>query len=730
MNVVPLMKPVDPQESLHVRATPPQTEATAAVVQPNSLEQALVMAATQLGRPASAAVIRAALPDTATGMEVEHLHAVCAHLGINAREVDLAIAELSTVSLPLLIALRSGGYAIVTEAVDSETVLVAYAAADQSTLQPAPAKRAELLTDVQTTFALRLPQTDHGAARSWRDRYGWLVEPLAENWYSYLQVGLAAIVSNVLGLAISFFSMVVYDRVLPNNAVESLIALAVGVSLAILFDFSVKTLRSSFIDGAGARADVRIGERLFDQILAMRMKARKDSVGSLAGVMREFESLRDVLTSATLVAVIDLPFVVFFLFVMWFVAGPLAIVPALAVPLVILVGLFVQPVLSESATASLVEGRNKQSVLVEMIGALELVKVSGASRMMRRRWRESVVHHSQVSNQGRLVSQLAINATVLAQQAATVGIVVFGAVLAAKGEVSMGAIIACVTLSGRALAPLGQIAGVLTRINSAITSFKALDGIMQAPLEREPHKRYLSRPRLAGRLEFRDVRFTYPGQPLAALDGVSFRIEPGERVAILGRIGSGKSTLLRLVLGLQEPDGGAILLDDTDLRQIDPLDARAAMGAVLQDNWLLSGTVRENIAIDPHAVSDADVLRAAKIAGVHDFIGPHPSGYDLKLTERGEGLSGGQRQSICLARALARDAAILAFDEPTSMMDSTTEAALIARLRESTHGKTLLVVTHRMSVLELVDRVIVLDKGKVVADGPKSILHATRARQA
>lgn len=692
----------------------------------NALERALVYASEHLGRPSSLAVLREALPDTARQTESVHLHSVLAHLGIAARELTLTQADLDISSMPLFVMLDAGGVAIVTEAIDAETLLVAVAEAKSiGPMIPARMDRRALAArSTGSAYALRAPQAAENVQRGWRDRYAWLVDPLAENWWSYLQVMVAAVVTNVLGLAISFFSMVVYDRVLPNSAIESLIALAVGVALAIGFDFTVKTLRSSFIDGAGARVDVRIGERLFDQILGMRLKARRESTGSLAGVMRELESLRDVLTSATLVAAVDLPFVLFFLLVIWFVGGPLVIVPAIAVPVVIAVGLFVQPVLKESSSSSLAEGRNKQSVLVEMIGALELVKVSGASRMMRRRWRESVVHHSHVSTQGRLVSQLAINATMLSQQISQVAIVVYGAFLASKGEVSMGAIIASSMLGSRALAPLGQIASVLTRLNQAMSSFKALDGIMQAPVDRERHKRYLSRPQVEGRVELRDVSFAYPGQAGKALDGVSFRIEPGERVALVGRIGSGKSTVLRLILGLHEADSGSVLVDDTDLRQIDPLDMRAACGAVLQDNWLFSGTVRENIAIDPHGVADAEVLRAAQAAGVHDFIGTHPSGYDLKLTERGEGLSGGQRQSICIARALARNPAILALDEPTSMMDTATEADLIARLREATQGKTLIVVTHRSSVLELVDRVIVLDKGKVIADGPKSMLNA------
>lgn len=716
MNVVPISS---------ARPDAPTPTPAPAQTPPNALERALLFACEQMGRPSSLSVLRDSLPDDARCTETVHLPAAFAHLGISAREAPFEAASVDTMSLPLLLILDSGT-AVVTEVPDAESVLVAMAESEhQSVLVPERMSRRELAQRVRgAAYALRVAQAPESLQVGWRERYAWLVEPLAENWWAYLQVMLAAVVTNVLGLAISFFSMVVYDRVLPASATESLVALAIGVGVAIAFDFVVKTLRASFIDGAGARVDVRIGERLFDQILGMRMKARRESTGSLAGVMRELESLRDVLTSATLVAAVDLPFVFFFLAVIWFVGGPLVIVPALAVPVVIVAGLFVQPVLKESTAASLAEGRNKQGVLVEMIGALELVKVTGASRMMRRRWRESVVHHSHVSTQGRLVSQVAINVTMLSQQVSNVAIVVLGAILAARGEVSMGAIIASVMLSGRALAPLGQIAGVLTRINQAVTSFKALDAIMQAPLDREKQRRYLSRPRLEGRVEFRNVSFAYAGQSGKALDGVSFSIAPGERVAIVGRIGSGKSTVLRLLLGLHEADSGSVLIDDTDLRQIDPLDLRAGTGAVLQDNWLFSGTVRENIAIDPHGVADADVLRAAKWAGVHDFIGAHPSGYDLKLTERGEGLSGGQRQSICIARALARNPGLLALDEPTSMMDTATEADLINRLREAAQGKTLIVVTHRSSVLELVDRVIVLDKGKVVADGPKALLSA------
>jgi len=550
----------------------------------------------------------------------------------------------------------------------------------------------------------------------------WFWSALAANRWSYTQVLLAAVLANFLGLTTSIFIMVVYDRVLPNEATESLIALTIGVGIALLFDFVIKSLRAGFIDRAGQRADMAMGRRIFDQLLDMQMRARKGSTGALASTLREFETLRDFFTSATLVAVVDLPFILLFVGVIYLIGGPLAIVPAIAVPLVLIVGLAVQPLLARLAEQSFADGQSKQGVLVETVSGLETIKATGAARRMRARWEEAIARQSEHGARSRTITQFAMNATAFTQQSAQVMIVFYGVFLITAGEVSMGALIASVILTGRALAPLAQLAQTLTRLNQARSSYRNLDALMRADSERPEGRHWISRPKLNGRIRFDNVHFTYPDQMVATLEGVSFTIEPGEKVAILGRIGSGKSTIARLLLGLYEPDRGAVHIDDTDIRQIDPGDLRRNIGSVLQDVWLFTGTVRENIAIGARRPRDADIIEAARVAGVEDFIARHPSGYDLMLAERGEGLSGGQKQAITLARALVGRPPVLLLDEPTSAMDVQNERDVIARLKEEARERTVVVVTHRTSLLDLVDRVIVIEDGRVAADGDKSLL--------
>lgn len=577
-------------------------------------------------------------------------------------------------------------------------------------VEPDPQRAGQLRPDGITTTAADVA------------RQRWFWGPLLRNWWGYSQVMVAAGMSNLLSLATALFIMVVYDRVLPNEAIDSLLALTIGVVLALLFDFIIKSLRVTFIETVGQRADLEIGRRIFDQMLDLRLKAKKGSTGAYTNVLREFESLREFFTSATIATLVDLPFILFFIFVIYLIGGPLALIPAVAVPAVLILGIALQPFLARLATTAFGDMQTKQSVLVETVSGLEAIKASGAAPLMRKRWEDSLKHHSGVGIRTRRLTQFALNATMFAQQATQVGIVVYGVFLIQDGAISMGAMIAAVILTGRTLAPLSQLAQIMTRFNQARASFRALDRLMEQPVERPPERHFLSRPRLDGKIEFRNVTFSYPDQPVTALNGISFTIEPGEKVAILGRIGSGKSTLGRLALGLYEPDAGAVLIDDTDMRQIDPADLRYNIGSVLQDIWLFSGTVRQNIAVTAPDATDAEILRAASIAGVHDFLRTNPMGYDLVISERGEGLSGGQRQSITLARALVNRPPILLMDEPTSMMDVQTESAVLERLREAAAGCTLLVITHRVSLLDLVDRVIVLDGGRIVADGPKSIL--------
>ncbi len=553
----------------------------------------------------------------------------------------------------------------------------------------------------------------------------WLLGPLLDNSKIYGQTILAAFFVNLLGLISSFFIMTVYDRVIPNNAMESLIALTVGVLFAHMFDFVLKSLRGYFIDVAGQRLDASVGARVFDNLMSMRLDARKGGVGATAGLVKEFENLRDFFSSATLTAVVDLPFIFVFIGAIALIGGPIAFAPLIGVAAALLIALMTQPLILRNTKDSMKEGHAKHSVLIETLSGLETVKSVAAGDLMRKRWKTGVLKQARIATVGRFINQLAVNFSGFAQQGAQVGVVVIGVLMVSAHSLSMGGLIACVILTGRAMAPLAQVAGLLGRLAGALSSYKALDELMASRSEVDPARDYLKRASLKGRIEFREVSFSYPGQKAKALDKISFTIEEGERVAVLGRNGSGKSTIIRMALGIYEPTEGQVLVDDTDIRQINPSDLRAHVGAVLQDVCLFSGSIKENIALGLEKISDDDILEAAKIAGVHDFVGATEAGYDQRLGERGEGLSGGQRQSIALARALATKPAVLLLDEPTSALDSQAEAEMIARLRRVTEGRTLLLVTHRMSMLKLVDRIIVLDRGQIVLDGrPDDIMRS------
>ena len=548
----------------------------------------------------------------------------------------------------------------------------------------------------------------------------WLTAPIRANAGLYGQVAVAAALINLFGLATSLFSMTVYNRIVPNNATDSLIALSIGVGIVLVFDFLLRTLRGYFIDLAGQRIDQTIGAAIFDRMLGIKLGERRGSSGAFAGLLREFEALRDFFASATLAALVDVPFILLFLTVIWAIGGWLVAVPLLLIPLVIGSALLSQPLLGRLAAAGLREGMSKQGVLVETISGLETVKSSGAGPLLARRWANAVDDHAASSMRQRLIAAVSINIAGSVQQLCYVGVVILGVYMIGERQLSFGGLVACSILSGRCVSPLGQIAGLLTRLSHTRSAYRQIDRMMQQDGEAHDDTDYLRRHRLDGSIEFRDVTFRYPGSTARALDDVSFRIEPGERVAVIGRVGSGKSTVARLILGLFEPSDGAVYIDGADVRQLHPDDLRRNIGSVLQDVFLLTGSVRENIDLGNPAVTPDAVLRAAKLSGANDFIGQIPNGYDLRLADRGEGLSGGQRQSIAIARALVHDSPILLFDEPTSAMDLQSENALIARLDGELKGKTVVLVTHRQSMLRLVERVIILDRGRVVANGARA----------
>ncbi|MEA3038462.1 MAG: ATP-binding cassette, subfamily bacterial LapB [Sphingomonadales bacterium] len=546
----------------------------------------------------------------------------------------------------------------------------------------------------------------------------WLMEPMRRNRSVYFKVALAAVMINIFGLMTSLFTMTVYDRVVPNNATASLVALSIGLAIIVVFDFALKLLRAYFVDIAGASIDREVGETLFGRLLSLRLDLKKGSTGSLTGLMRELEALRDFFASATMTAIVDLPFIFLTLALVAIIGGKVVFVPALAIPIVIGVGLLTQPAMDRLSAKSMGEGLQKQSVLVETVGGLETVKATGAGRLLARRWARAVEQHSASSLRQRLVASIGITTATSAGTISYAGVVVVGVGLIAKQEMTMGGLIACSILAGRAIAPLAQISQLLSRMTTTRTAYRQLNQMMNLPPE-GPSGEGLKLAGVKGRIEFRNVSFRYPGAPEKTLDGVSFVVEPGEHVALLGRVGSGKSTIARLILGLYPPEEGVVMIDGTDIRQLDPVELRRHLGAALQESVLLTGSVRENIVLGREEVDDEELLRASDLSGTHGFIGQVANGYDLRLADRGEGLSGGQRQSIALARALAGRPRIVLFDEPTSAMDSQSETALLQRLQGELKDRTLVLITHRPPLLALVSRILLIERGRVVADGPR-----------
>jgi ATP-binding cassette, subfamily C, bacterial LapB len=546
----------------------------------------------------------------------------------------------------------------------------------------------------------------------------WLTKPMLAHRSTYIKVALAALMVNLLGIAASMFTMTVYDRVIPNNAISSLIALTIGLGIVLVFDFILRTLRGYFVDIAGADIDHDIGEAVFARILALRLDLKRGSTGALAGLMRELESLREFFASATLSAIVDVPFILVSLLLIWLIGGIVVIVPLVMVPVVILVAWLTHPAMDRLSSKAMSDGLLKQSVLVETIGGIETVKTSGAGGMLSKRWSSAVRDHAAVSLRQRLISTISVTVATSANTISYAGVVVVGVFPLATNDLTTGGLIASSILAGRAIAPLGQIAQLMSRMTATRTAYRQIDAMMSMPPE-GPEGPALALAKVTGQIEFRNVSFRYPGAAEKALDGVSFTITPGEHVAILGRVGSGKSTIAKLILGLYPPEDGLILLDGTDLRQLDPVALRSNIGAAMQESVLFTGTVRDNITLGRPGVGDDELIRVAEISGTHQFIGQMANGYDLKLADRGEGMSGGQRQSIAVARSLIGQPQIMVFDEPTSAMDGQTETALLQRLNMEMAQRTMILITHRPPLLGLVKRIILLDKGKIVADGPR-----------
>jgi ATP-binding cassette subfamily C protein LapB len=547
----------------------------------------------------------------------------------------------------------------------------------------------------------------------------WFFGPVLACKKIYFQVIWASVLINMFALASSLYIMTVYDRVVPNNAIESLWALTSMIGVVIVFDLAMKIIRGVFVDSASARIDKRVSSALFERIARHDANLSKTATGALAGTVRNFDMLKDAFGSASFTVFADLPFIFLFIWVLYLIGGPIAIVPALIVPLVILFGLGLQPIIKRMTELSQAQGKSKQAVMVEMISALETVKTVQGISMLRNRWLNSVVHQSKSNTKTKMTSQLAAQFAQFSQQVSQVAIVVYGVFLIADGGLTMGQLIACVILSGRTMAPLGQLTGLLGRMNSALSAYKALDELLGKPSEEEERAEQVSRATIKGDLEFRNVSFTYEDQPEPVLNDISFKLNAGERLAIVGRIGSGKTTLLRLLCGLNPPDKGAVLVDNADIRHIRPDDVRRNIGVVMQNPVLFSGSIRDNILMGNPSASDEDLIEAARLSGAESFIGMLPGGFDFPLSEQGRELSVGMRQSVAIARAIVGNPNILLMDEPTAPLDSAAEAAMVENLDVVTKGLTTIFVTHRGAMLQIADKVLALENGRIAAFGPK-----------
>ncbi len=548
----------------------------------------------------------------------------------------------------------------------------------------------------------------------------WFWGALSENKRIYRDIMTAAFLINMSAVAMPIFTMNVYDRIVPNKSIETLWVMVLGISLVIFADVALRTMRAYFLDWASQRIDIRLSASIMEKVLGTRLEVRPNSAGSFASNLRAFETVRDFITSATITALIDIPFALIFILVIAWI-NPYMIAPVVVGGIILLIYSFsVQTKMQEHSEAMFKAGAVRNATLIESLVGLETIKALGVEGRMQRKWEQSAYFLTQVNHKLKLLTASITNGANGISQLVNVSTVLLGVYFIMAGELTMGGLIACTMLSGRALAPISQSAGLMTQYHNSIVALDSLDEVMARPVERPEDTSFLSRSAFKGNIEFRNVSFSYPGEDTGnALDGISFKIKAGEHVVILGRMGSGKTTLQKLVLGLYQPTDGAILIDGIDSRQIDPAELRRSVGYVQQDTNLFFGSMRDNIAIaSPHA-SDEQVLKAARAGGIADFVNTHPNGFDMPVGERGETLSGGQKQGVGIARAMINDPSIMLLDEPTSAMDHSGEEFVKERLKEATVGKTMMIITHRNSLFDLADRIIVIDHGKVVADGPK-----------
>lgn len=693
------------------------------LINPDPLLDCLVELCRLHGQTASRASLSAGLPLGPNGkgaLTLELAERAASRAGMSAKLQRLALDRIDSAALPVILVLKDNQACVLMGwDADGATARVLLPETGQGSITltrtelQARYSGVVLFVRPHFRFDARTPEMRRVKVKHW------FWSALLEQRFVYRDVLWAALLVNLFALAFPMFSMNVYDRVVPNNATETLWALSIGVVLIMCGDVFMRLLRSHFVDEASARVDVKISATLMEKVLGMRLENRPESVGSFASNLRGFEQVRDFIASSTVTTLIDLPFALIFIVVIAWISPWLAVPVVVAFAIILILGYVLQFRLHELSQTTYQASAQRNATLIESLTGIETIKSLGAEGVIQARWERANVFLSRINVRMRALSSSAQYLVGWLSQAVTVAIVIVGVYLISQRELTMGALIAASMLAGRALGPAGQIVGLLMQYQGARTAMESLDKIMEKPVERPVGGNFIQRPQLRGDIEFRNVKFAYPNRQDSALEGMSFKITAGERVALIGKVGSGKSTIQRLIMGLYQPTEGAVLLDGIDLRQLDPADVRRNLGYVSQDVTLFYGTLRDNITFGLPYADDSAVVAAAELAGMANFVNRHPRGFDMPVGERGESLSGGQRQSVGLARAVLHNAPLLLLDEPTSAMDFTTEAQITQNITHFAHNKTVVLVTHRTSLLALVTRVIVVDAGKIVADGPR-----------
>ena len=638
--------------------------------------------------------------------------------GLKSTLVKKEISDILQLQLPMILLLSNKNACILEKfSEDKKEAKIIYPEGDGSTQWVSIEKLNEEYLGFGYLLKKEFVYKNRDSQTLQLNQKDWFWSTLKLSSKIYRDVIWASLLVNVFVLATPLFTMNVYDRVIPNNAKETLMVFAIGIIVVYVLDFFLKFTRAYLLELAGKKSDIIMSSIIFEKVMDLKMAVHPGSVGSFASNLRDFEAVRSFFTTATMTALIDLPFSFIFLATIYYIGGKLVFVPIVTMFLILTYALIIRKPLQNAIESSHEASARKNSILIETLQNIETVKTMGMSGKIQWKWEETTGEIASKNLKSRIMSSSIPNITNLFIQLNTVFVVVFGVYLIENFDLTMGGLIAVVILTSRTVAPMGQAAALISNYADAKTSYNILSEIIARPVERPKNKEFVKHPEIRGKIEFKDVSFTYPGAQIPALDRVSFTINPGEKIAIIGRIGSGKTTIAKLILKLYEPTEGMILIDDIDIAQIDPAELRSYIGYVPQDVHLFNGTVKENIISSERHPHDKEILHATKISGADDFIKTHPLGFDMPIGERGAGLSGGQRQSIGIARAILQDSSIMVMDEPSNAMDQTSEANLLRRFEVELKHKTMILITQKLSLLSIVNRVIVMHNSKIMLDG-------------